>query len=91
MKILKIGFLFAFILGFATTSYVYSQDIPLTVIGNSESVPNEMDMDQLVSVLKGEKLRWDDGTAIKIALMKTNTRFIEYIQYTYQLCTDLGG
>lgn len=50
-----------------------AQDIELTVIGNAESVPAQMDMNQLRSVLKGEKLRWDNGIAIKIALMKTNT------------------
>jgi hypothetical protein len=32
-----------------------------------------LDINQLRSVLKGEKLRWDDGVTVKIALMKTNT------------------
>jgi hypothetical protein len=45
----------------------------LTIIGSIESVPEEMDMSQLQSVLKGEQMRWADGTKVKIALMKTNT------------------
>ena len=45
----------------------------LTIIGSLESVPTEMAMSQLQSVLKGEQMRWDDGTKVKIALMKTNT------------------
>lgn len=50
-----------------------AQDVGLTVIGNPESVPETMNKDQLQSVLKGEKLRWDNGVAVKIALMKTST------------------
>ena len=50
-----------------------AQDLELTVIGNPQSVPSEMNMNQLQSVLKGEKFRWDDGSPVRIALMKTNT------------------
>ena len=45
----------------------------LTIIGSLESVPAAMDMQQLQAVLKGEQMRWEDGTKVKIALMKTNT------------------
>ena len=45
----------------------------LTIIGNLTSVPADMDLTQLQSVLRGEQMRWDDGTKVKIALMKTNT------------------
>ena len=45
----------------------------LTIIGNVESVPTDMVMSQLQAVLKGEQMRWADGTRVKIALMKTNT------------------
>lgn len=45
----------------------------LTIIGSIESVPSELDMSQLKAVLKGEQMRWQDGTKVKIALMKTNT------------------
>lgn len=56
-----------------STVKVKAQDIVLTVIGNNKGVPTEMKMGQLVSVLKGEKQRWSDGTKVVIALMKTNT------------------
>ncbi len=49
------------------------QDVMLNVIGNPGSVPEQMDMNQLRSVFKGERLRWDNGIAVKIALMKTST------------------
>lgn len=62
-----------FVLLFGSCLPVTAQDIQLNVIGNPGSVPEEMDMNQLRSILKGEKLRWDDGVAVKIALMKTNT------------------
>jgi hypothetical protein len=50
-----------------------AQEEQLVIIGNSGSVPAELGMDQLKSVLKGEKLRWNDGSQVVIALMKTNT------------------
>jgi len=50
-----------------------AQENQLTIIGNQQSVPDELNQDQLRSVLRGEKLRWDDGSSIKIALMKTST------------------
>lgn len=58
--------------GLLFSSLAIAQD-NLTIIGSIESVPTEMDMSQLQAVLKGEKMRWDDGTKVKIALMKTNT------------------
>lgn len=45
----------------------------LTVIGNGKGSPSELKLIQLQSILKGEKLRWNDGTKVVIALMKTNT------------------
>ena len=52
---------------------VKGQEAKLMVVGHAESVPAEMDMKSLTSVLRGEKLRWEDGAVVKIALMKTNT------------------
>lgn len=50
-----------------------AQDGDLVIVGNTESVPAEMDMSQLKSILRGEKLRWKDGAQVVIALMKTST------------------
>ena len=52
---------------------IIAQNTELTVIGNVKSVPSEMKMNQLKSILKGEQQRWGDGTKVQIALMKTNT------------------
>jgi len=52
---------------------VATQETELTIVGNIKSVPTNMELDQLKSVLKGEKLRWDDGSKVIIALMKTDT------------------
>ena len=57
---------------FLSTGNIKAQD-ELTVIGNSKGVPAQMKMNQLVSVLRGERQRWSDGTKVVIALMKTNT------------------
>jgi hypothetical protein len=54
------------------SSMVFSQD-KISVIGNTKGVPASMKMNEVVSVLKGEKQRWNDGTKIVIALMKTST------------------
>lgn len=50
-----------------------AQEMPLNVVGNPGSVPEQMDMNRLRTVLRGEQLRWDNGIAVKIALMKTTT------------------
>ena len=50
-----------------------AQEGDLVIVGNSESVPAEMDMGQLKSILRGEKLRWKDGAQVVIVLMKTST------------------
>ena len=51
-----------------------AQDIvPLSVISNYKGCPATLKMDQLKSILKGEKQRWTDGTKVVIALMKATT------------------
>jgi hypothetical protein len=50
-----------------------AQEIPLTVIGNVTGVPSTMKYSELISVLKGEKQRWGDGTKVNIYIMKTST------------------
>jgi hypothetical protein len=56
-------------IGFMTKA----QEIRLTVIGNVTGVPSEMKLSELISILKGEKLRWSDGTKVNIYIMKTTT------------------
>ena len=56
-------------IGFITRA----QDIRLTAIGNVTGVPSEMKSSELISVLKGEKQRWNDGTKVNIYIMKTTT------------------
>jgi len=73
MKLLISNLAISLIIGLLLHSPAMAQDIELTIIGNPESVPSDMDMKLLKSVLMGEKLRWEDGLSIKIALMKTNT------------------
>jgi hypothetical protein len=52
---------------------VLAQENNLLVISNTKGVPDEMNMQDLKSILKGERQRWGDGTKVVIALMKTNT------------------
>ena len=73
MKISIFKFMFIFIFGLLGSLAIVAQDMELTIVGNAENVPDELNMIQLKSVLRGEKLRWDNGASIKIALMKTNT------------------
>lgn len=73
LKILIHKIIFLFTLAIIGLQPGMAQETQLTIIGNTQSVPGELNMNQLRSVLRGEKLRWDDGSSIKIALMKTNT------------------
>src|SRR5258706_11456325 len=45
----------------------------LSVIGNPNSVPNEMTQARFISVFKGETKNWDNGTKVKLALMRSTT------------------
>ena len=51
----------------------HAQDLNLVVIGNGKGVPADMKLAQLKSTMKGEKLRWPDGSKVVIALLKTTT------------------
>lgn len=73
MKLMIFNFVICLLVGILPSSPITAQDIELIVIGNAQSVPSEMNMIQLKSVFKGERFRWEDGSSIKIALMKTNT------------------
>lgn len=50
-----------------------SQDLNLSVIANNKGAPPEMKLAQLKSTMRGEKLRWPDGSKVIIALLKTTT------------------
>ncbi|WP_157887118.1 hypothetical protein [Hymenobacter sp. PAMC 26628] len=50
-----------------------SQDLNLVIIANGKGVPTEMKLAQLKSTMRGEKLRWPDGTKVVIALLKSST------------------
>ena len=65
--------LILFSVGLLIPTALIAQEDELTIIGNQQSVPSEMNMSQLKSVFKGEKQRWPDGSKVVIALMKTNT------------------
>lgn len=52
---------------------VKAQDLSLVVIANNKGAPPEMKLAQLKSTMKGEKLRWPDGTKVIIALLKSTT------------------
>ncbi len=76
MRLLYINFtlFLSLLMNITETSFINNlQETELTIVGNAKSVPTDMDLDQLKSVLKGEKLRWDDGSKVIIALMKTDT------------------
>ena len=73
MKRTILNCIFVLLLGVIGTTTVTAQVTELTIVGNLESVPSEMTMNLLKSVFRGEKLRWVDGSKVKLALMKTNT------------------
>ena len=52
---------------------VKAQEMSLVVIANNKGAPPDMKLAQLKSTMKGEKLRWPDGTKVVIALLKSTT------------------
>ncbi len=73
MKKIIFNITLALCLGVCMPWSLQAQDSSLVVVGNNESVPAALDAGQLKSILRGEKLRWNDGKQVVIALMKTNT------------------
>lgn len=73
MKAFLFKIVFIQVIVFTAFLSVKAQDVPLTVIANSKGSPTELTLIQLKAILKGEKLRWNDGSKVTIALMKTNT------------------
>lgn len=70
--IYKILFINVLLLG-GLVMRLKAQEMPLVIIASNKGVPSELTLRQLKSILKGEKLRWKDGTKITLALMKTST------------------
>lgn len=73
MKQIFFNLILTVVLGLVLPRNTLAQDNQLVIVGNPKSVPSEIDMKQLKSILKGEKLRWNDGAQVVIALMKTST------------------
>lgn len=71
--IFNVSLFLTLFIGLLEPANINAQESELTIIGNTKSVPSEMDMNQLKAVLKGERMRWDDGSKIVVALMKTST------------------
>ena len=68
---------------------INAQDASLTAISNPKGAPATMKMSDLKSIMKGEKLRWSDGTKVSIVLMKTNTSAGEITcQKIYNMTAD---
>ena len=57
----------------ASQNCVHAQDTALVVIGSTTGVPAELKFSELKSVFKGEKQRWNDGTKVVIAMIKSTT------------------
>lgn len=53
--------------------YSVGQTNNLVVISNPKGAQGELTFAELTAIMKGEKQRWKDGTAITIALMKSST------------------
>ena len=70
----RFGFFLFLLLGSAhPPARAQDQNQNLVVIGNGKGVPAELKMAQFKSIMKGEKLRWPDGSKVVIALLKTTT------------------
>ena len=73
MKQKILNFILVVFFGLLLPLSMNSQENPLIIVGHEASVPSELNMSQLRLVLRGEKLRWNDGSKVVLALMKTST------------------
>ncbi|MEO8087827.1 MAG: hypothetical protein ABI763_13465 [Bacteroidota bacterium] len=66
-------FYFAVLMLTSASLHSFAQSHNLVVISNPKGAPTEITHTELLAVMKGEKQRWNDGTRISIALMKSST------------------
>ena len=74
-KIVK-NFLLSFVLIgsiFSLSSATTADEPNIMVIANEKGAPTTLTMKELKSIFQGEKQRWNDGTKISIAFMKSST------------------
>ena len=72
VKNLLLGFIL--IVSIISLSSATSADEPnIMVIANEKGAPITLTMKELKSIFQGEKQRWNDGTKISIAFMKSST------------------
>ena len=74
-KIVK-NFLLSFVLIasiFSLSSATKADEPNIMVIANEKGAPSTLTMKELKSIFQGEKQRWNDGTKISIAFMKSST------------------
>jgi ABC-type phosphate transport system substrate-binding protein len=65
---------FIIIASIISLSSATSADEPnIMVIANEKGAPSTLTMKELKSIFQGEKQRWNDGTKISIAFMKSST------------------
>ena len=70
----KILLSFIVIASILSLSSATSADEPnIMVIANEKGAPTSLTMKELKSIFQGEKQRWNDGTKISIAFMKSST------------------
>ena len=70
----KILLSFIVIASILSLSSATSADEPnIMVIANEKGAPTTLTMKELKSIFQGEKQRWNDGTKISIAFMKSST------------------
>ena len=70
----KILLSFIVIASILSLSSATSVDEPnIMVIANEKGAPTTLTMKELKSIFQGEKQRWNDGTKISIAFMKSST------------------
>jgi hypothetical protein len=73
MKSLTFNILLASTILALTSMRADAQYIALSVICNEKGASANINMKELTAALKGERLRWPDGSKVVIALMKTST------------------
>ncbi|MCX6274055.1 MAG: hypothetical protein NTV09_02450 [Bacteroidetes bacterium] len=73
MKKISIPVIVTILLLLMNVFYSVGQSNNLMVISNPKGAQKELTFAELTAIMKGEKQRWKDGTAITIALMKSST------------------
>ena len=70
---LMVSSLFVLVSLWYSQCYAQTSQMELFAVANESGAPEQMTLENLVRALRGQKIKWEDGSPVIVALMKPKT------------------